>query len=62
MTAQDIIAQIIEWDKDASYNEVVDLIEGKSLISDHAEIEIALYDHVSGNEMNAARYALMHLS
>ena len=62
MTAQDIIAQIIDWNKDVTYNEVADLIDGKALISDHGAIKAALYEHMSSNEMNAARYAVMHLA
>ena len=62
MTALEIINTIIDWGKDATYNEVADLIDGKAAFCDLGLIKSSLYDHVSSNEMNAARYAVMHLS
>lgn len=61
MTAQDIIAKIVEWDKDVTYTDVAELIDGKANVDQLPFIKNALYNYVSSNEMNASRFAIMHI-
>lgn len=58
MTAQDIIAAIIKMNKDFDAHEIAEMIFGKASVGDLPAIKAALYDHMSSNEMNGARYAV----
>lgn len=58
MTAHDIIATIIAWHKDASPEQVSELIESRAMVQDLPFIREQLAEHVSLNEQNAADWAL----
>ena len=58
MTATDIIAAIIEMYKEASFEDVQELIVSRAAVGDLAFIRAELSEHVSSNERNAADYAL----
>jgi hypothetical protein len=58
MTATDIIAAIIKMHKDASFEEVQELIHSRAMVCDFDFIKSELAQHVSLNEQNAADYAL----
>lgn len=58
MTAQDIISAIIAMNKDFDHAAIAEMIFGKAAIGDLPYIKAALYDHMSSNEMNGARYAV----
>jgi hypothetical protein len=58
MTATDIIATIVAWNKDVSPEQVQELIEGRAMVSDLAFIREELAQHVSLNEQNAADWAI----
>ena len=61
MNAQDIIAQIVKMHKDHTPSDVFDILEGKALISWHAEIFKGLVEHET-NEPSAPNYALTWLA
>ena len=58
MTATDIIAAIIEMHKEASFEDVQELIVSRAAVGDLAFIRAELSEHVSSNERNAADDAL----
>ena len=58
MTATDIIAAIIEMYKEASFEDVQELIVSRAAVRDLAFIRAELSEHVSSNERNAADDAL----
>ena len=58
MTATDIIAAIIEMYKEASFEDVQELIVSRAAVRDLAFIRAELAEHVSSNERNAADDAL----
>lgn len=58
MTALDIIRAIIAAGKDFDASVIEDMIFGKALACDLEYIKEEIWFHMSGNEMNGARYAM----
>ena len=58
MTADQIIQQIIDWNKDANPEAVRDLLVSRARVADLPKIRAALAPHVSLNEINAADDAI----
>ena len=54
----DFVAAVIEMNKDFDADWIKEMIVSRILISDFAVKIEELASHVSGNEMNGARYAI----
>ena len=62
MTTTQIISKIIAMHKDASFDDVAELLAAKAMVSDLPMIEAELSAHRSSNEMNAADHAIAWIS
>ncbi len=56
--SSEFVATVIEMDKDFDADWIKEMIVSRILISDFAAKIDELSTHVSGNEMNGARYAI----
>lgn len=56
--AETLASEIIAMNKDFDPAELRDMLEGKVLISDLEDLRDLLFDEMSSNEMNAARFTV----